>query len=111
MSNHLEKQGRTLVDNQYDITPIAYKSKRPLLKNWTTAACEYDKWVKRYSKAGVGVLTNITPAIDIDVHDKDIVNRVIKWCYENIGAAPVRVGNRPKQGPTIHSLWYSPGHR
>jgi hypothetical protein len=48
------------------------------------------------ANCGVGILTENTPAIDIDCLDKDISYKLVKWVENNLGKAPLRIGKKPK---------------
>lgn len=100
-SGFLRKFGSPLLDRDYDIIPIKRGFKFPQgLPNWqNTIADETQlaRWLSNgFSDGGVGVLTRRTPAVDIDVQDPEIVNRLIAWCEDHIGVTVQRVGLAPK---------------
>lgn len=116
MTGPFLKHGAALVNNGYSIIPIPTGRKGPMIPDWqdininTEAAFHEFKdgthKAERDGKVitlpnvkpndGVGICTRNNPAIDIDCYDADIVRDMIQWCEDNIGAAPVRVGNAPK---------------
>lgn len=97
----IESHGQLLIDNGYRIIPIPVGSKSP----------GYDKWqdTKATSKTlrnwidegkgdhGIGVITELTPAVDLDIRDEFVAKQMEDWCLSNIGMSPVRVGNAPKR--------------
>lgn len=116
MTGPFKQLGRVLVENGYSIIPIPLGTKGPKVPEWQSlniktaeelaAFTEGTYSVERDGKTvnlpnvrsgdGVGVLTKHNPAIDIDCYDADVVEAMVKWCYDNLGDAPVRVGNAPK---------------
>ena len=99
MSSYLKSHGRQLVEAGYRIVPIRAGHKAPAISEWQNAVADtalLDQWIEKHPDAGVGVITENTPAVDIDCYDKDISYKCIKWLENNVGAAPVRVGRKPK---------------
>ncbi len=97
--DYLKLFGKTLIDNGYKIVPIKEGSKSPNLREWTSIDATYanvDNWV-RGGFQGVGILCEHTPAIDIDVHDKRIVDQLINLIESECGKVVLtRVGQAPK---------------
>ena len=55
-------------------------------------------WEDKYADAtNTGILTRITPAIDIDVLDPDVADELQKLAEHMIGISPVRIGQAPKR--------------
>lgn len=94
--------GENVLENGYNIVPIAPGQKRPYpeivgwqnieatkatLRNWNASG---------YGQGGIGINTRDTPAVDIDVRDEKVVAALIEWIHAEFGMAPVRVGQRPK---------------
>ncbi|QVW27891.1 hypothetical protein [Aeromonas phage BUCT552] len=106
MRNWMKEHGLQLVDNGYQIVPIipfdadhAVAGKAPAVKDWRTIKADAKKvnnWAARKPKAGIGINTTTNPAVDIDSVDEEAVAFMQQWITENIGLAPVRVGNAPK---------------
>lgn len=116
MTGPFKKLGPTLVKNGYSIIPIPLGSKGPKVADWqqirihTQAELEafiagtQDSDVKGKTVKvpnvregdGVGILTTHTPAVDIDCLDSTIVEKMLQWCYDNLGDAPLRIGKAPK---------------
>lgn len=100
MTQYYKDYGAQLIRNGYNIVPIVPGAKRPSVKNWPQHAANdavYHDLIKRgHANDGVGILTALTPAIDIDVHDASIVEKLITWCEKHIGATVQRVGQAPK---------------
>lgn len=97
----LAQHGTALLDNGYAVVPIQPGKKAPGFDGWSKATqskSQIKEWLGNgHRNSGVGILTKHTPAIDIDVRDDDIAERVEQWVIENIGDAPTRVGRAPKR--------------
>lgn len=97
----LAKHGPTLLERGYTVVPIQPGKKAPGFDGWQKAKPSKEQltgWLKEgFAHAGVGILTKWTCAIDIDCHDEATALKFEKWCHENIGHAPVRVGKAPKR--------------
>ena len=90
-----------LVANGYAVIPIPHGCKGPDMGGWQKLQPD-DNLVKRWIKQGhggfgIGIISKNTPAVDIDVKDVEVSNRMRDWCHEHIGPAPVRIGSAPKQ--------------
>lgn len=99
MSSYLNSHGRQLIEAGYRIVPIRPGHKAPAISEWQNTQADaalLEQWLAKHPEAGVGVITEKTPAVDIDCYDKDISYKCIKWLENNVGAAPVRVGKKPK---------------
>ena len=99
MSSYLKTHGSQLLMAGYRIIPIRSGHKAPAISAWQNCHADQemlDQWINEHPGAGVGVITEDTPAVDIDCYDKEISYKCIKWLENNVGAAPVRVGRRPK---------------
>lgn len=98
---YLAKYGERLIAAGYKIIPIVRGSKRPPFDGWEKANSTpklLRSWVEGdYSRAGLGILTKKTPAVDIDILDEAASEHMMAWVEENIGRAPVRVGMAPKR--------------
>jgi AAA domain-containing protein/primase-like protein/bifunctional DNA primase/polymerase-like protein len=97
--NFLYKYGPQLIRNGYSIIPIIERTKRPGCKLWQNLSATLDDlndWLKISSFKGVGILTADTPAVDIDVEDPEIVEKMVLFCENNIGPSPKRIGKPPK---------------
>lgn len=84
----------------FEVLPIRVGDKMPDLKSWTTIDLSL-KQVRRWADSdrasnNVGIRTAYTPAVDIDVLDKEIANLCADWCLDHIGDAPIRQGRAPK---------------
>lgn len=98
--SYLKIHGAQLIKAGYRIVPIRPGAKAPAISEWQnthTDEATLNKWLGNgLAESGVGILTENTPAIDIDCLDKDISYKLIKWVENNIGKAPVRIGKKPK---------------
>ncbi|MBT9159025.1 MAG: hypothetical protein DDT26_00274 [Dehalococcoidia bacterium] len=103
-SNDFIRRGIALVRNGYRVIPIGSSGKRPGIDDWQkTRATERDvkRWGENgFAAANIGVLTENTPAVDIDIYDAEIADEMEAWVVENIANAcnaPRRVGRAPKR--------------
>lgn len=80
MPQYLKDHGEALVRLGYTVVPIKPGSKRPDIKNWpsheTTAADVVAWYSNGRANHGVGINARNTPAIDVDVMDPVIADRV-----------------------------------
>lgn len=80
--------------------PITPGTKKPAaIDNWVQLASTGENlrnWITDYPSHGIGVSTENCVAVDIDVSDARVSRKLTEWCIENIGAAPVRVGRKPR---------------
>ncbi len=97
---YLREVGPSLAEQGYHVLPLAPGKKYPLIEDWSNVeatAKEVRKWANNgYRASGVGILCGNVIGVDIDILDKEISKKVIKWCVENLGRAPQRVGLAPK---------------
>lgn len=100
MKGPFTQYGRMLIQQGYAIIPIALGTKGPRLPGWQEnyASTEetYAEMAGEHPNHGIGVITKKNPAVDIDCLDGQIVAKMIAWCQQHIGRAPVRVGKAPK---------------
>ena len=97
--NYFKQHGQDLLRAGYEVLPIRPGEKRPALKNWESLLVDKKAvadWSKQFPSAGLGIRTTKTPAVDIDVRDAEIVEKIIEWCQEHIGRTIARVGYAPK---------------
>lgn len=105
--NYWKEYGETLRQNGFTIIPIhAHDSdlpgagKRPIGKDWEATVnteSQVANWAKKYPNNGIGFLTKHTPAVDIDIYDKDAALHMEKWVLKKFGTAPCRIGRAPKR--------------
>lgn len=98
-SSYMKQCGLQLASVGYRVLPIRVGHKAPAISDWQNSHADEATvrgWIEKYPDAGVGIITEHTPAIDIDCLDKDISYKLIKWVENNIGKAPVRIGRKPK---------------
>jgi len=97
--NYKREHGPALVDAGYMLVPIKAGEKYPNKKAWPLLRAtreDVEKWAKASYYGGLGVLGEFNPGIDIDVQDPELVEKLVTWCRDNIGVAPVRTGRPPR---------------
>jgi hypothetical protein len=97
----LAKHGEALIDQGYTIIPIQQGKKAPGFDGWQKSKAtkgQLKDWLEGgFKNAGVGILTKVTCAIDIDCLDEEAALHFEAWCIEHLGKAPVRIGKAPKR--------------
>lgn len=104
--NYWAELGETLRSNGYTVVPIHAPDsdkkgagKRPIGKDWESTVNTKDqiaRWSKKFPKNGIGILTAKTPAVDIDVYDREASDHMAAFLEEKFGELPCRVGRAPK---------------
>jgi len=92
-----------LLANGYPPLPI--EGKRPPLKDWqkkiAASEAEIELWEKVYPYAtNTGILTQLTPTLDIDITDSeaaDAVESLARERFEERGFVIIRIGQAPKR--------------
>jgi hypothetical protein len=78
----------------YDCIPVA--GKRPVMDEWQKG-CPAGQW-PLYADYGLGILTERTPAIDVDVLDEELAGKIQAAAERALGGDPPwRVGQWPKR--------------
>lgn len=99
-NDYLAAHGKKIIENGYQVVPIPPKTKAPGYDGWQkTRATQktLSDWIADgMGHFGVGILTQRTPAVDLDVSDEKVVKKLIDWIEFNIATAPVRVGRAPR---------------
>lgn len=97
---YLKIFGARLAEHGYRIVCITPGSKASHDDGWQTSnasIAQIKKWTANgRANHGVGIITEQTPAVDIDCFDAALVEELIAWIHAEYGDAPVRVGNAPK---------------
>lgn len=111
--NYWNEYGIALWENGFTVVPIIppdsprpKAGKRPAFEDWQkieNTRGQINGFVKKYATSGIGILTKHTPAVDIDVYDKDGVKHMMAIVEKKIGAGPVRVGRQPKKLVLCHT--------
>jgi hypothetical protein len=93
---------QALLQNGYQPTPLI--GKRPILDNWQNSrptAEDVAAWEKNHSNAtNTGLLTALTPAVDIDILDEEVANIIHVWVRKIIPVSQpelLRIGLPPKR--------------
>jgi Protein of unknown function (DUF3987)/Bifunctional DNA primase/polymerase, N-terminal len=92
-------------------SPIPCNGKRPVLSAWEkkieTNAGEIALWEKTYSSAAnTGILTRLTPTLDIDIKDEapaEAVEELARERFEERGYILVRIGQAPKRAIVLRT--------
>lgn len=103
---YLARYGGRLIDAGYQVIPIRRGSKAPPgdLDGWQKLRAtkkDVKAWTEGpnapYARAGLGLLTRKTPAVDLDLLDEAASLHMQRFVEENYGFAPVRIGLAPKR--------------
>lgn len=96
-----------LLRSGYNVVPITPGTKFPTIDDWRdtpTTELRLARWLRNgHANDGVGITTGLNPMVDIDVRDVTAARYMQKWVCENIGDAPVRIGDSPKRGMMFRS--------
>jgi hypothetical protein len=87
------------VENGYEIVPIKLDSKAPVFAEWQKVPSNkktVQNWIPQYGRNGFGIRTKLTPGVDIDCLDADLVEQMVDFVQCEVGFGPVRVGKAPK---------------
>src|SRR5688572_22801283 len=77
--------------------PVPDAGKRPAMPNGWQRGCPVEQW-PMYADCGLGILTERTPAIDIDVLDEELAGKIQAAAERALGGPPPwRVGQWPKR--------------
>lgn len=105
--NFWREYGEKLRVNGYTVIPIyapdADKKgagKRPIGKDWERTINDKEQiegWAKKFTNNGIGILTKYTPAVDIDVYDRDASLHMAGVIEKMFGEVPCRIGKKPKR--------------
>jgi AAA domain/Bifunctional DNA primase/polymerase, N-terminal len=85
---------------------IPLMGKRPTLAEWQTKADATEEEMRRWSGPNTGLLTEFTPAFDIDItHPEaaDAVEGAVRDWFDGRGIVPVRFGNAPKRAMLLRT--------
>lgn len=97
----LAEYGPRLLSQGFPIVPIKPGTKHPGFAGWQKTKADpnlLNRWLGgRFSRGGVGILTRHFPAVDLDVQDPELVDRLVASCAEHIGQTVQRVGQAPRQ--------------
>lgn len=92
---NFKPQAANLVENGYLIVPIAAGTKAPKVKGW-----QGKTFTAKDIRAGVGVKCGVGDypicAIDIDVINEAMAQKIADFCYTSVGYTVERIGQPPK---------------
>lgn len=93
---HTANLPQQLLAKGFEPVPIAPRQKYPTIQNWPTADC--GELVKIWpAKHGIGLRTGKVVAVDVDVYDAEVVDRIVKLMDYFCSATPLsRIGQPPK---------------
>lgn len=100
-----ESLGLELVGNHYNITPLIFGQKRPVLKQWTQNRADPEKvrqWSSAHNTSGKGpgwglVLNDQLAAIDIDINIEEVVRELVAALGADESQKPLmREGKPPR---------------
>lgn len=107
MTGYLADKGVAVFKNGYNVIPIRPGDKAPSIKDWRgkpTTEADIKRWIGNGRAGhGVGITTDTTPLVDIDIFDPAMNRRMVAYVEFNVGYAPIRVGNAPKCGMLFRS--------
>ncbi len=93
-----QRKAVSLVENGYAILPIQSGEKRPTFNGWRQYQATADRIEREWQgKGNIGILTDRTPAIDIDIKDEAMALEMERVVLDLLGDAPVRIGMAPKR--------------
>ncbi len=94
-------RAKQLLLNGYRVVPVRHNSKRVTEDAWQESAFTQDDFATfaktGYSNGNVGILTESTPAVDLDIYDATVAAKMEQEVLRIVGDAPVRVGQAPKR--------------
>lgn len=97
---YMEEFGEKIAKNGYEVIPIRPGEKRPFGNKWE----EYDgspKGARRWVASGkggfgVGIKTKNNPAVDVDIRNQEVVDRIVEFTFNLVGRGMRRIGMPPK---------------
>jgi hypothetical protein len=103
-AEYLAKYGASVINNGYLIVPIVKGSKAPGLaypaKKWSTivsSPAKLEEWVgKGFGGNGIGILSSVSPGVDMDCQDESLVKQLREFVIDRLGDTIERVGLAPK---------------
>jgi hypothetical protein len=84
-----------LEDYGYHPVPIKPGFKAPMVDDWP-AGHPRSHYLPRCASWGTGILTETSPAVDLDIKDREVVRALLDVAYDGLGPTPFRVGAPPK---------------
>lgn len=99
----IKETAKQLKINGYEILAINHYTKTPSHK-WKEAdkRPNLNRLLQKFPNKGVGVFlgTEIDGhrliAIDVDIYDRELSQKVADYCFKHFGDPPVRIGQKPK---------------
>lgn len=96
-----QRHAAALVKRGYRIIPIPHGQKRPAFSGWQTLVATPEmvrQWgANGYADGNIGVLTQHTPAVDLDILDVTFAREMELFVTDLLGGGLVRVGRAPKR--------------
>ena len=92
-----KERALSLVQRGYNVIPIDAGQKRPTFANWQNYAATLERVAEWAARGNIGVLTEHTPVVDLDILDKQLAVEMESFVVGLMGDVPVRVGRAPKR--------------
>ena len=86
----------SLVENGYRPISIPKGQKGVTTEGWQHTRATVDD-VLRWREGNIGVLTEDTPAVDLDILDETVAAQMQAFVEDLLGEAPIRIGRAPKR--------------
>ena len=90
-----------LHERGYTVLPVKPNLKRVVIEGWPslkTSVEDIHEWASSgYKNGNIGINTRNTPAVDIDVYDPVVAQKMEDWLLKKYPNACVRVGRAPKR--------------
>jgi hypothetical protein len=97
---YMARFGYDVLHHGYNVIPIKSETKEPNINGWQSIKTTDDdiaRWLSgRQKNDGIGITTEKTPAIDIDVKDVEFVDEYVRAIELEFGFSPIRIGQAPK---------------
>lgn len=95
------ERGLRLVENGFRIIPVKAGQKRPGVDEWqmvNATPALVRKWAQQgFADGNIGIITANNPAIDLDIYDAEMAEKMEAWCLSEFGDTAVRIGRAPKR--------------
>ena len=101
LETQFQERALTLIQNGYRVIPIYAGQKRPGIDGWQSmhaTPAHVRKWVgEGFENGNIGIVTSHNPAVDLDIYDAEMAEKMEAWVLSQFPDAPVRIGRAPKR--------------